>query len=99
VTGPRAGKKGPFPCARYRLWFSRDERLLRRAELYDPQDRLMKVVTCDDYFPSGRFMTARTCVIEHVRTRTRSRITVSEVAYDTGLGDDLFGVAHLSAGP
>jgi hypothetical protein len=32
-------------------------------------------------------------------TRTRSRITVREVAYDTGLGDDLFGVAHLSAGP
>jgi Outer membrane lipoprotein-sorting protein len=87
-----------FPCARYRLWFSRDDRLLRKAELYDPESQLMKTVTCDGYFASGRFMTARTCVIEHVKTRTRSRITVREIAYDTGLGDDLFTVAHLSEG-
>jgi len=94
-----ARDNGEFPCARYRLWYSRDERLLRRAELYDPAGQLMKTVTCDGYFASGRYMTARTCLIEHMKTRTRSRITVREVAYDTGLSDDLFGVAHLSAGP
>src|SRR5438128_4231675 len=27
-----------FPCARYRLWFTRDDRLLWKAELYDPED-------------------------------------------------------------
>jgi Outer membrane lipoprotein-sorting protein len=84
-----------FPCARYRLWFARDGRLLRRAELDDPEGRLMKIVTCDSYFPTGRFMTARRCVIEHPRTRTRSVVTVKEVAYDTGLGDDVFAIAHL----
>jgi hypothetical protein len=85
-----------FPCARYRLWFARDARLLRRAELDDPDGRLMKTITCDGYFPTGRFMTARRCVIEHPRTRTRSVVTVKEVAYDTGLRDDLFTIAHLS---
>ena len=87
-----------FPCAGYRLWFSRDDRLLRKAELDDPESRPMKTVTYDGYFASGRFMTARRSVIEHVKTRTRSIITVKEVAYDTGLGEELFTVAHLSEG-
>ena len=87
-----------FPCASYRLWFTRDDRLLQRAELYDPHDQLMKMITCRDYFASGRFVTARSCQIEHVKTKMRSVITMQEVAYDTGLGDDLFTIAHLSEG-
>jgi outer membrane lipoprotein-sorting protein len=93
-----ARENGEFPCAGYRLWFSRDDRLLRKAELDDPEGRLMKAITCDDYFASGRFMTARRCVIEHVKTRTRSIITVKEVTYDTGLGEDLFTIARLADG-
>ncbi len=87
-----AKDNGEFPCARYRLWFARDDRLLRKAELYDPEGRLMKTISCGDYFPSGRYMTARTCVIEHVKTQSRSTITVKEVAYDSGLGDELFAI-------
>jgi hypothetical protein len=98
VTLVPAQDNGEFPCARYRLWFTRDDRLLRKAELYDPEDRLMKTVACEGYFASGRFMTARRCTIEHPKTHTRSIITVKEVAYDTDLGEDLFTVAHLSQG-
>ena len=43
-------------------------------------------------------MTARSCMIEHVKTHTRSVITVKEVAYDAGLGEDRFTVAHPSEG-
>ena len=43
-------------------------------------------------------MTARTCVIEHVKTQSRSTITVKEVAYDSGLGDELFAIGHLGEG-
>ena len=87
-----------FPCARHRLWFTRPDRLLRRAEIHDAEDRLMTTVDCDDYFATGRFMTARSCVIEHPRTGRRVTITVKEIAYDVGLGDDLFTVGHLSEG-
>jgi len=93
-----AADNDEFPCARYRLWFTREGRVLRRAELYDPHDQLMKTITCDGYFATGRYMTARTCEIEHVKTKTRSVITVQEIAYDTGLGDDMFTIAHLSEG-
>ena len=93
-----AGENAEFPCAGYRLSYSRGDRLLRKAELDDPEGRLMKTITCADYFASGRFMTARRCVIEHVKTRTRSIITVKEVAYDSGLGEDLFTLARLSEG-
>jgi len=86
-----------FPCARYRLWFSRDDLLLRRAELYDPDDQLMKTITCEGYFPSGHFMTARSCSVAHVNG-TRATITVREVAYDAGVADDLFTIGHLGDG-
>ena len=99
ITLVPAQDNGEFPCRRYRLWFTRDDRLLRKAELYDPEDRLMKTIACEGYFASGRFMTARSCTIEHPKTHTRSVITVKEVAYDTGIGEDLFTVAHLSEGP
>jgi hypothetical protein len=88
-----------FACARYSLWSTRDDRLLRRAELYDPEGRHMKTVNCEDYFASGRFMTRRSCGITHERTGTRSRIAVREVAYDTGLDASLFTIAHLSKAP
>jgi len=87
-----------FPCASYRLWFTREDRRLQRAELYDPHDRLMKTITCGGYFATGRFMTARACEIVHVRTKTRAVITVRDVAYDTGLDDGLFTISHLSDG-
>jgi len=58
----------------------------------------MKTITCGGYFASGRYMTARTCVIEHVKTHSRSTITVKEVAYDSGLGDELFAIGHLGEG-
>ncbi|HLY38143.1 MAG TPA: outer membrane lipoprotein-sorting protein [Candidatus Binatia bacterium] len=91
-----ARDNGEFPCARYRLWFSRDDLLLRRAELDDPDGRLMKTLTCGDYFATGRFMTARRCVVEHPKTHTRSVITVKEVTYEPGLADDVFSIAHMS---
>ncbi|HYV56752.1 MAG TPA: outer membrane lipoprotein-sorting protein [Candidatus Nitrosopolaris sp.] len=86
-----------FPYTRYRLWFDRNDLLLRKAELDDRGDQLMKTVTCEGYFATGRFMTARSCTIVHVNG-TRATITVREVAYDTGLGDDLFTIAHLGEG-
>ena len=57
----------------------------------------MKTITCEGYFPSGHFMTARSCSVLHVNG-TRATITVREVAYDTGLADDLFTIAHLGEG-
>jgi hypothetical protein len=86
-----------FPYRRYRLWFSRDDLLLRRAELYDIENRLMKTVDCGGYFASGRFMTPRECVIVHVNGG-RSTIAVREVTYDSGLAESLFAIGHLPDG-
>ena len=84
-----------FPCKRYRLWYSRDDLLLRRVDLYDMDDRLVKRVTCRDYFATGAFQTPRTCLIEHVPTNVRSTITVSDITYGVEASDDLFSVTNL----
>jgi hypothetical protein len=96
VFRPVAGNE-EFPCKRYRVWYTRGARLLHHAELYDPDDRLMKTITCEGWFASGRFTTARSCRIEHVNG-ARVTITFTAVAYDSGLPEDLFGLAHLSEG-
>jgi len=57
----------------------------------------MKTITCEGYFPSGHFMTARSCSVAHVNG-TRATITVREVAYDAGVADDLFTIGHLGDG-
>jgi outer membrane lipoprotein-sorting protein len=98
VTLVPAPGNDEFPCARHRLWYGRTDRLLRRAELYDPDDHLMTVITCDGYFAVDGHMTARACVIEHPRTGRRVTIRLEEVAYDVGIADDVFTVAHLSEG-
>ncbi len=84
-----------FPCRRYRLWYSRDDLLLRRVELYDLDDRLVKTVAFADYVPTGARTTARSCTIEHVPSKTSSTITVHEVAFDVDVADELFSVARL----
>jgi len=94
-----AADNAEFPCASYRLWFTRDDRLLVRAELYDPDDAPMKTIACRGYFATGRFMTPRTCEIEHQKTKTRSVVTMNEVAYNVDLPDDAFSVAHFSDEP
>ena len=51
VLVPAAGND-EFPCARHRLWYGRGDRLLRRAEIHDAEDRPMTTVACDDWFAS-----------------------------------------------
>jgi len=78
------------------------------AQVYERTDPRGEHRTLMEYLSPGDFSGTRylhvsprhtrTCVIEHVKTRTRSTITVREVAYDTGLGDDLFTIAHLGEG-
>jgi hypothetical protein len=98
VTLVPAPGNDEFPCARYRLWYTTGERLLRSAELYDPADRLMTTVACEDYFRTGRYLSPRSCVVEHAGTGGRVRITVQDVQYDSGLPDELFTLAHLADG-
>ena len=87
-----------FPCKRYRLWYSHGDLQLRRVDLYDLDDQVVKRITCSDYFPTGAVQTPRTCVIEHVPSKVRSVITVREVAYDEPVDDDVFSLARLSEG-
>ena len=69
-------------------------RMMREARVYErtdprgPHDTLMEILSPDDV-RGTRYL--------HVspQTRTRSVVTVKEVAYDTGLGDDVFAIAHL----
>jgi hypothetical protein len=96
-VGLTPARPNEFPLTRYRLWYERDDLLLRRVEFYKDADALERI-SCTDYFASGRFMTPRRCEIEHLKTGVRAVITFEEVAYDTGVPDDVFSPSHLEEG-
>ena len=87
-----------FPFGRYGLWFTRDDLLLRRVELFDRGGALLETITCEGYFSQGGIQTPRTYTIEHVPTTSRAVITIRSVTYDSGLEADIFSVSNLERG-
>jgi hypothetical protein len=87
-----------FPFSRYELWFTHDDLLLRRIELFDRGGSLLENITCEGYFAQGGIQTPRTYTIEHVPTKSRAVITIRSVTYNTGLEADVFSVANLERG-
>ena len=69
--------------------------LLGRVALYGDGAEPIEIIRCEGWRPVGRFQTPRTCTIEHAPTEARAVVTLDEVAYDSGLDDDLFTVSGL----
>ncbi len=79
-------------------WYGRIDRCIdrkdylpRRTEYYDRSGVLWKVRTLGGVKKVGRYPTATEIKMETIPQRTSTTITLSEVEYDTGLADSLFG--------
>ncbi len=71
-------------------WLDRKTFLPLRTEYYDRAGVLWKVRTLEHVQTIASHPTATEIVMETVPMKTSTRITLSDVAYDTGLGDGLF---------
>ena len=71
-------------------WVDRKSFLPLRTEYYDRAGVLWKIRTLDKVQTIGSHATATEITMQTVPTKTSTRIVLTDVAYDSGLGDALF---------
>ncbi len=84
-------------------WIDKTTRLPLREEYYDVQGALYRVFTSDEIReveagPAG-VATVVKRTMKNVKTGHRTEVTFSEVAYNVGIGDDLFTESSLRRPP
>jgi hypothetical protein len=80
------------------VWYRKDALIPVKGEFYDKKDALLKTMIQSDIKKVAGYWTAHTIIMENVREKHKTVLTMSEVAFDTGLDDNLFRVATLERG-
>jgi len=91
-------KNDEFQYAKYRLWFGRDDLLLKRVDIYADADTVLKRVTPKKYQPIGPYQTAMAADVANLDADTHTAFTFRDVVYDQGVSDGTFAVANLDHG-
>jgi outer membrane lipoprotein-sorting protein len=84
-----------FPYARYRLWFGREDYLLRRVEIFGEDGAAFKRIHLRRFERVQDYATPMEEDVVTVPHETRTRYKLRDVRYDTGVSDDLFSVSNL----
>jgi len=92
-------KAGTEKDPRRIVYIGQEDFLLYKAEFYDRQNTLHRILTCWDFTTIDGFKSAKTMKMENVQTGTWSMIQSKDVMYNVdGIDDSLFTVAALEKG-
>lgn len=81
------------------VYIGKEDFLMYKAEFYDRQNTLHRVLTCSDFSTVDGFKSAKTMKMENVQSCTWSLIQTKDVVYNAGdIDDSLFTVAALEKG-
>lgn len=81
------------------VYIGKEDFLMYKAEFYDRQNALHRVLTCFDFSSIDGFKSAKTMKMENVQTGTWSLIQIKNVVYNKDdIDDSLFTVASLEKG-
>jgi outer membrane lipoprotein-sorting protein len=81
-----------------RLWLGRDDLLVRKFEFRDGEGTLLKTLQLSDIRAVGKVPTAHRLEMRNEKTGSHTTVTVSELAYDTGIADEEFTQRRLEKG-
>jgi hypothetical protein len=93
-----APKNDEFTYAKYRLWFGKDDLLLKRVDVYENADTVLKRVTPKKYELNGKYQTAMAADVANLDADTHTSFAFREVRYDQDVADGTFAVANLDHG-
>jgi len=92
-------KAGTEKDPRRVIYVGKEDYLLYKAEFYDRQNTLHRVLTCSDFTTIDGFKSAKTMKMENVQSGTWSLIQTKNVVYNADdIDDSLFTVAALEKG-
>ena len=81
------------------VYVGKEDFLMYKAEFYDRQDTLHRVLTCSDFSTIDGYKSAKTMKMENVHSGTWSLIHMKDVVYNANdIDDSLFTVASLEKG-
>ncbi len=84
---------------RHIVYIGKTDFLMYKAEFYDRQNTLHKVLTCSDFTTISGFKSAKTMKMENVQSGTWSMIQIKNVVYNSNdIDDSLFTVSSLEKG-
>ncbi len=84
---------------RYITWISKKDYILCKAEFYDRQNQLHRILTCSNFTVIKGYTTAQVMKMENVQTGTWSLIETKNISYDTeDIDDSLFTVTAIEKG-
>lgn len=72
------------------LWIDQENWLVKKAEFYDHNSRLLKVLTIPEHIKEGPYWRVTTMTMENVQTNRKTILKVSDVEYDVGIQDNFF---------
>lgn len=79
-------------------WFRKDALLSVKEEFYDKKGALLKTLRQSNISRVGGYWVAHTMVVENVQDKHKTVLELFDIAFDTGLKDDLFRVSTLERG-
>ena len=80
-------------------YIGKEDFLMYRAEFYNRQNTLHRVLTCSDFTTIDGYKSAKTMKMENVQSGSWSLIQMKDVVYNASdIDDSLFTVAALEKG-
>ena len=90
----KPGKESSY--SRLLIWVPNDSFYPVRIEHYDRSGTLAKILVREDLQQVSGYWVAKVTTMEDVKKHHSTRMTVSDVKFDTGIGDDKFTERYLS---
>lgn len=77
-------------------WIDSEDWLLRKVEFYDKDNKLLKVLTIEDYHKSNGFSFSEKMIMKNNQTRSKSVMEISDIQYNIDLPDQYFTKESLA---
>ena len=84
--------------ASVRLWLGQGDQLVRKFEFRDAAGTLLKTLLLSDIRSEQKIPTAHRLEMRNEQTGSHTTVTVSDLAYDTGIADEEFTQRRLEKG-
>jgi outer membrane lipoprotein-sorting protein len=73
-----------------KIWVNKDTFFPEKIELYDRGYNLRKIITSEEIEQIDGYWTAKTTVMEDLKTKHKTKMILEEVEYDSGIKESVF---------
>ncbi|WP_407427600.1 outer membrane lipoprotein-sorting protein [Treponema sp.] len=80
------------------IWIGCEDFMMRKAEFFDRQNKLHRILSCEDISKIDSYYTCSKMTMKNVQTEHFTVLTRTQIAFDKEISDNIFTVAALERG-